>query len=129
MEFLIILLLLIFVVPVLAVLQAGLFRLVADWVADEEVGWLMALLTVLVAGGAQSLAMGALLGGDGGLCGTIFGFFVWSGVVTLLNGIDLAKSLVIGLVLTVVQWALTAGFAVLLLITGIGAALGLAAML
>lgn len=86
------------------VLAAALLRVVARAVADEKVGWGVALVTVVVAGLAQSIAMGIVFGADVGVCGTAFGFVVWSAMCAMLTGLRFGQAAAVGLVMAIVQW-------------------------
>lgn len=100
--------------------QAALLRVVARWAADVSIGWGAALLTTVVSGTAQACASGMVGGADVGLVGLVVGFAAWAGVTALINGIEFAKAALIGVLMAIVQWAIS----LVLLFAGLAAFLG-----
>jgi hypothetical protein len=104
MSVLLVLVLLLLVLPLSAIVQALIFRFVVRSLSDVEVGFVSAVLTVLIAGFVQSAASAALFGADGGCFGTFVGFVVWSGAVAFLHELTLARAMVVGAVMSALQW-------------------------
>lgn len=111
------------------VVQSLLFRGLAYLVGGVTIGWPMAAVTVVCAAIVQSLFTGLFFGADLGLCGSIAGFLVWTAVLGGLTELSWPQAMVVGLLMTVVTWAIGAVVVGILLVTGAAALLGLAALL
>lgn len=110
------------------VFHAFLLRLLASWIAEAEIGWPMAAVSVLLASVAQGCASGVLGGADGGLLGVVVGLAAWSGVIALLNGIEFGKAALVALAMTVITWALFMVMLVGGLLALVGGAVGAGVM-
>ena len=119
------LLVVLLLLPAWVLLQTLLLRLAVRLVGDVRLGFGRALVTVIVAGLVQEIATGGLsllvLGGDGGLCGTIAGFLVWSAITSAMTDLTFRRALVVGLVMAVLWWILGTAVKLLLFALGIGA--------
>lgn len=129
MELLLVLLIAPVVFALWVLVHAFLFRVIAGWVADHDVSWGRAAITVVVAGVVQTFAMGAAGGLDGGCFGTVFGFLVWSAVVSMVADLPFARAMIVGLCMAAVTWLLGVGLALLVMFTGAAALLGIAGIL
>lgn len=112
---------------VLVLFESWLLRAAIAAVAGVSCDTARSVVTVVMAGLFQSLAMGVVGGADAGLCGTIAGWVVWCGVVSLLAQVRFGQAVVVGLLMAVVHWVIGLLLAGFVLVTGLGA-LGAAAL-